>query len=280
MTMVFLDYKKVKFGMIAVTGFVPLFFMTLAMGGLKFNWIGGAGVGIASLIVVTIISNDMLSKNSWVRAIEKEGIMLFGLNSSGIVPTGIAHIKQNRFGQKLFSFKQGDEEVTRLYDRDVTWTLKEPMEGTFEYQRDKETGKKRIVIVMEETSFAKSVYFSDYLSCLFFNEQDGSFITKQELCDAEKTKMIKYLTLNEQREIRELRVSIDNLLRDYANRLAAVGQGLAGNSGLKWILIIVAVIVIGVLVYMFVPGVKESIGGFIPSQAPAVAKPLVAPITK
>jgi len=278
--MVFLDYKKVKFGMIAITGFVPLFFMTLAMGGLKFNWIGGAGVGIASMIIVTVIANDMLSKNSWVKAIEKEGIMFFGLNSSGIVPTGIARITQNRFGQKLFSFKQGDEEVTRLYDRDVTWTLKEPMEGTVEYQRDKETGKKRIVIIMEENTFSKSVYFSDYMSCLYFNEQDGSFLTKQELCDHEKDKMIQYLTLNEQREIRELRVSIDNLLRDYANRLAAVGQGLAGNNGLKWILIIVAVIVIGVLVYMFVPGVKETIGGAAPQAAASIAKPLVTPIVK
>lgn len=278
--MVFLDYKKVKLGMIAVASFTPLFFMTLAMGGLRFNWIGGAGVGVASMIVITIIANDILSKNSWVKAIEKEGIMFFGLNSSGIVPTGIARIKQNRFGQKLFSFKQGAEEVTRLYDRDVTWTLKEPMEGTVEYQRDKETGKKRIVIILEENTFAKSVYFSDYMSCLYFNEQDGSFLTKQELCDHEKDKMIQYLTLNEQREIRELRVSIDNLLRDYANRLAAVGQGLAGNSGLKWILIIIVVIVIGALIYMFVPGVKETVGGFIPSQAPAATKPLISPITK
>jgi len=277
--MVFLDYKKVKMGMLVVTAFIPLFFMTLAMGGLKWNWIGGAGVGIASMIVVVVIANDLLSKNSWVRAVEREGIMFFGLNSSGIVPTGIARIIPNRFGQKLFSFKQGDEEVTRLYDREVTWTLKEPMEGSVEYQKDKETGKKRIVITMEENTFAKSVFFSDYLSCLYFNEQDGSFITKQELCDHERSKMIKYLTLNEQREIRELRVSIDNLLRDYANRLAAVGNGLASNSALKWILVIIAVIIIGVLVYMFVPGVKETIGGAVP-QAAQAAKPLIAPVAK
>jgi len=92
--------------------------------------------------------------------------------------------------------------------------------------------------------------------------------------------MIKYLTLNEQREIRELRVSIDNLLRDYANRLAAVGQGLAGNNGLKWILVIIVIIVIGALIYMFVPGVKETVGGFLPAQAPVAVKPLITPITK
>jgi hypothetical protein len=278
--MAIFDYKKVKMGMIVITGFVPLFGMTMAMGALKFNWIGGAAVGIGSMIVMSVITNDILSKNSWIKAIEKEGIMFFGLNSSGIVPTGIARIKPNRFGQKLFSFKQGDEEVTKLYDRDVTWTLKEPLEGTVEYQKDKETGKKRIVIVMDENSFTKSVYFSDYLSCLYFNEQDGSFITKQELCEHEKDKMIQYLTLNEQREIRELRVSIDNLLRDYANRLAAVGQGLVGNNGLKWMLLIIVVIIVGVLVYMFVPGVKETVGGFIPAQAPVAPKPLISPIIK
>jgi hypothetical protein len=274
--MVFLDYKKVKMGMIAITGFAPLFAMTLVMGGLRWNWVGGAGAGIAALVVMTIVSNDILSKNSWVRAVEKEGIMLFNLNSSGIVPTGIARIKQNRFGQKLFSFKQGEEEVTRLYDREVTWTLKEPMEGTVEYQKDKETGRKRIVITLDENGYAKSVFFSDYMSCLFFNEQDGSFMTKEELCKHEMSKTIKYNTLNEQREIRELRVSIDNLLRDYANRLAAIGNGLAGNNALKWILVIIVIIIVGALVYMFVPGVQEAITGVAPAALPP--KPMITPI--
>lgn len=70
------------------------------------------------------------------------------------------------------------------------------------------------------------------------------------------------------------------MLRDYANRLAAMGNGLAQNEGLKWLLIIIVVIIIGALVYMFVPGVKETIGGFMPTQAPATPKPLITPIVK
>jgi hypothetical protein len=50
--MAFFDYRKVRLLILAVTGFMPLFFMTLAMGGLKLSWIGGAASGLAVLAVL------------------------------------------------------------------------------------------------------------------------------------------------------------------------------------------------------------------------------------
>lgn len=259
--MVLLDYKKVKSITLLMIGFLPMFFMTLAIGGLRLTWIGGAAAGVFALIVLLIIGNDLLSKNAWVRAVEREGIMLFGLNSTGIIPTGIARIRQNKLGQKLFFFKHGNEEVTRLYDREVSWTLKEPMTGFFEILRDKETGKKKVRIELDEDSFAKSVYFTDYMQCLIFNEQAGSFITKQELGDQERDKQITYLTLNEQRELRELNATLNNFIRNYADRLNEVVGGIIGSTAFKVIIVIIILLVIGALCYMYVPGVQEAING-------------------
>lgn len=268
----FLDYNKIKMLSIAMVGFVPLFAMTIAMGGLRFNWLGGAGVGIASLIIMIVIGKTMLDGNSFVRAIQKEGILLFNLNSTGLVPTAIARIKQNKFGQKLFAFKQGDEEVTRLYDRDVAWTLKQPLEGTYEIFKHKETGKKLIRIEIEEDSFSKSVFFSDYLQCLFFNEQDGNFLTKQELCEHEKSKTIQYLTLNEQRELREMTHTLRDFMRNYADRLAQVGAGMVGNPSFKIIIVILIVVAIGAAIWFMNPmGIQQMV-----MDAPAKIVPNVS----
>jgi len=116
--MPFLDYKKIRFLTLVLVGFMPMFFMTIAIG-LGLTWIGGALAGISSLFVILILGNAALSKNAWIKAVEREGILLFNLNSTGIIPVGVARIKQNKFGQKLFSFKQENEELTRLYDREI-----------------------------------------------------------------------------------------------------------------------------------------------------------------
>jgi hypothetical protein len=272
--MVFFDYRKVRIGVLAITGFAPLFLMTLAMG-FRLTWIGGAIVGLGGMIVTVFIGNVLLTKNAWVKAIEKEGILLMDLTSAGVIPTGIARLKQNKFGQKLFSFTQGDEEVTRLYDREVGWTLKEPLEGGYQILRSKETGKKYVQIQLEEDTFAKSVFFTDYMQCLIFNSQSGSFLTKSELGDNEREKLITYLTLNEQRELRELRKTLTEFMRDYANRLQQILGGLVNSNGFKILIIVLILLGIGAAIWFLVPGAKEAImgapnavGGLIPSGKP------------
>lgn len=258
--MPFLDYKKVRILTLALVGFMPLFFMTAAIG-VGLTWIGGALAGIGSLLILLILGNASLGKNSWVKAVEREGILLFNLNSTGIIPTGIARIKQNKFGQKLFSFKQGNEEVTRLYDREAGWTLKEPLQGSYEILRNKANGRKTIKIELEEDSFAKSAYFTDYMQVLIFNEQSGNFITKQELGDQERDKLITYLTLNEQRELRELNATLNNFIRNYADRLNEVLGGIIGSTGFKVVVVIIILLVLGALAWFFLPGFQETITG-------------------
>jgi hypothetical protein len=259
--MTFFDYRKIRIGTMAVVGFVPIFFMTIAMGGLGLTWVGGASAGIFGMIVTIMIGNMVLTNNNWIKAIEKEGILLFDLNSTGIIPIGIARLKQNKLGQKLFSFSQGDEEVNRLYDREVAWTLKEPLKGTYNILREKETGKKVIQIQLEEETFTKSVFFSDYMQCLIFNSQAGNFITKSELGDQEREKLIGYLTLNEQRELRELNRTITTFTRDYANRLSEVVGGILGSNGFKIIIVIILLIAAGAIVWLYVPGVQQAVMG-------------------
>jgi len=256
-----LDYRKLRILVLGLTGFMPLFFMTMAMGGFGLNWIGGTLIGIASLIILVFLSNSVLSKNPWIKAIDRAGILLFNLTSTGIVPVGIARIKSNPIGQKLFSFKQGNQEVTRLYDREVGFTLKEPLEGEYWIERDKENGKKFVCVRLEEDSYAKSVFFSDYMQLLIFNEQAGNFITKSELGDQERDKLITYLTLNEQREIRELKIEAHNLNRNYADKLHEITGGLAGSNIFKLIIIVAFIFIVGAIAWFYVPGLKESIMG-------------------
>jgi len=258
--MVFLDYKKLRVLILVLIGFMPLFFMTVALG-LGLTWVGGALAGIGMLFIILIIGYAALGKNAWIKAVEQEGILLFNLNSTGVVPVGIARIKQNKFGQKLFSFQQGNEEVSRLYDREVAWTLKQPLEGQYEVLRNPDTQKKVIRIELEEDSFAKAVFFTSYLQVLIFNEQSGSFVTKSELGDQERDKLITYLTLNEQRELRELNATLNNFIRNYADRLNEVLGGIVSSTGFKVIVVIIILLVVGALAWFFVPGFQETVVG-------------------
>lgn len=276
--MPFLDYRKIRILVLVLLSFMPLFFMTMALA-IGLNWLGGALVGISSMFILLIIGNAALTKNAWIKAIEKEGILLLNLNSTGIIPTGIARIKQNKFGQKLFSFKQGDEEVSRLYDREAGWTLKEPLEGTYEILRNKETGKKMVRIELEEDSYAKSVYFTDYMSCLIFNEQSGNFITKQELGDQERDKLITYLTLNEQRELRELNATLNNFIRNYADKLNQVAGGMVNSTGFKVVIVIIVLAVLGVLLWVFLPGFREMVTGVPETVSSVIPMPTGNPST-
>jgi hypothetical protein len=148
-----------------------------------------------------------------------------------------------------------------LYDREAGWTLKEPLKGTYEVLRSRESNKKFIKIVLEEDSFAKSVYFTDYMQCLIFNEQAGNFITKQELGDQERDKLITYLTLNEQRELRELNATLNNFIRNYADRLSQVFGGIVNSTWFRVLIVILVILVLVGLAWMFIPGFREAVLG-------------------
>lgn len=267
-----MNYKMIRILSLGVVGFFPILLSALVF--ILLNSILAAGSIFLLVVIGTIIiSQILLASPFFVQVMDGNGILLLNLNSSGLIPVGLAKIKFNKFGQRLFSFKINNVDNTKLYNRDSIWHLKPAMDGTYEILRN-EKGNKIYKIELDEAAYYDSNYRIEAIPCIIWNSQQGKFLSKSELGDQETSNLLKMISLNEQKELRELKESIDNFLRDYADKLNNLTSSLSENPLFKVIIIIVILLIIGGVIVMFFPQIQTMIfGGVETISTPTIITP-------
>jgi hypothetical protein len=255
-----------KWSALLLMSFAPTIAFTI------FSSIYGVMIGTGTFLLVTIImlllSNKLLD-NPFRQMIEGKGLLVFKMDSTGVIMPFIANVYQPYIKGKVKG-----QTVSDTYNRNAVYSLSTT--GTAKAVMDDKN--KTIKFELSEEEFNTSRFGMYHYPVLIWNDQAKTLITKDFFNKKEMSLFSEHTIIFLNRKVEEL----TNHTRDFG-RYVVESLKPSGNVFGGWLTWIIIIGVIVILLVMFGPqllGAIQGAGGSV-SQAVGTASQgtqLVTPI--
>lgn len=217
-------FKLKRVAATLLTAFLPVltFYILLLYYG---YWI--AIGGFLAIAFLMIFLAGILLKNPFTLMLEGKGLLVFNIDSTGIIRPFVVGIDQ----PYVFGFL-GKQKVHDVYDRDAVMQLAPPdKNGKFMHKDGK------IHIDLTEDQFNKSRYGMYQYPVLIYNAQVKSLLTKDFLSEQEKQSFAEHGVLYLNRKLEEL----SSIVRDFGRYVVELTKPQSEWYKNKWLWLILVV---------------------------------------
>lgn len=254
-----------KYAGLAMAALVPMISYSITL--LYFPFSIAISVSMFMALMMSIVANKLLD-NPFRGMIEGKGLLVFNIDSTGIVRPFLASLDQPYIKGKLFGKK-----VTDVYDQQAVYRLSTPGVAKAELNEN----DKELKFILDEESFNKSRFGMFHYPVLIYNNQIKSLITKDFLGDQELKIFSDHQILNLNRKTEEL----GSYLRDFGRYIVESLKPASNLLSSIWPYILLGGVVI-VLLVLFGPQIMAAIqGGAAPvAQAAGAATDSVGSIVQ
>lgn len=230
-----------KYAALILNGCLPV--VGYAIGTMFYGlWIGLACFGGA--LLVSILASKLILKNPFTMMLEGKGLLVFNIDSTGIIRPFIVYLHQPFVKGKL-----GSDSVNDVYDRSSVLSLAPPVKNG-----DAEMGEGKVKIELDESTFNKSRFGMYHYPALIYNSQLKSCITKDMLSENEKNSFAEHGVLYLNRKLEEL----TSIVRDFGRYVVELTKPKNNIFKNKWFIIAVVALVI-ILIALFAKPVINTI---------------------
>ena len=256
-----------KWSAFLLAAFIPVVCWNVGM--FYYGVVGGAGFFIVSLIGVLFIC-PMLIANPFTDVVEGKGILILNLDSTGIIKPFIAQV-----ASPFIKAKIGGANVVDSFDRSTVFSMAHPSKLLHKiniFRRGQKvkvgagTPAEEIVEVpsdclninIDYETLNSSRFGLYHFPVLIYNQQIGSFITKEFLAGQELDAFAKHGVLYLNRKIEELTSAV----RGFGRHVVESLKPSVSIFKSKWVQIVIAVAVLIMLVMFAKPliGAVSSFG--------------------
>lgn len=206
--------------------------------------------GFAIALLLTLFIGGMLLRSPFTDMLEGKGILVFNMDSTGIITPFIVKINSPFLKGRV----QG-KEVKDIFDREAVYQLAQPEKST----TAAEIRPDGLHISLTQTAYNEGRFALHTWPVLIYNHQIGSIVTKSFLATKEHEAFAKHGILYLNRKVEDLTSYVRDFARHVIETLKPRGEGWLTS---KWGIIIM-VAGIGLLLLLFAPAIMDGISGFI-----------------
>lgn len=230
-----------------------------------YNLLYGIGFLFAGLLLGVLVSVKILLKNPFTDMLEGKGILCANLDSTGIWSFFIVKVDP-----PWIKGKYAGKQIKDVFDRKAAQYIKAPIKNVSKAVF--EDGKLKIELSEDEYNKAKFALY--HYPLLIWNDQLGTFMTKDFFADAEKNAFAEHGILLLNREIEALTTYVRDFSRGVVELLKPKGDIF--KSPLFWIILVVIGLV---FVVLFGPPIFNAIQGFVGGGTESMASTLPDAVT-
>jgi len=244
--------KYAAFTIAAILPFIAFIFALLQWGlmwGLIF---------FAVVIILSIFIGCKLIAHPLLALLEKKGLLVLTLDSTGTIDPYIAKVENPYL---IVKTRKGLK--SSIFDRKILHYLATPKEAKI----TKEDDQIKIALPKEQT---KTTFQFQHFPTLIYNKQLETFLTKDQLAKLETDTFVQHLVLYLNKKIEELTTSV----RDFARYVVEETRPKKGLLGGRWLWFVIIAIVIIVIVALIAPmflqmfgQAAQSVAGTLPPHA-------------
>lgn len=196
--------------------------------------------------IIAQVLGHILLKNPFTQMLEGAGILALNMDSTGLVTPFIVSIKQ-----PYMYFRQGSSWLRDVFDRNCVYNMATPKIA--EKPAQVEQG---IKFELNEQEYNKARFALFHYPLLIYNQNIGSFITKDFLSNKETGSFAQHQVLFLNRQLEELTSKIRDFGRYIVENLKPNMKGII-SSPITWIIIIIVVVI---LLILFGPSMIQTVG--------------------
>lgn len=233
-----------KWGSLLLVAFLSS--ITFFVGLLFYGTLGGIGFLLASLIISLPLANVML-KNPFSSMLEGKGILVFNLDSTGIITPFIVGVNS-----PYVKGRMGRKDVSDVFDREAVHQLAEPVVS----ENKVELRNGRFILDLDAASYNEKRFALMHYPVLFYNAQLQSFLTKDFLSMNEKDSFAEHGVLYLNRKVEELSTAMLNFGR-YVVESLKPKTDLFKNP---WLWVILGIVLVGLAIF-FLPDLLSGFSG-------------------
>jgi len=210
----------------------------------------------AMFLLMGIIHKKLIARHPYLDLLEKGGILVRTLDSTGVIKTLVVNIQP--------PYVHKGREQLDVFDRDAVFheLLPRFVNGGITEIED-EDGKKYTVIIIPQEIEANARFLEEQHPVFLWNAQTKTFLTKQLLSAFEKEMLTNHLLLYLVEKVKEL----SNNIRDFARYVVEMTRPRKAiwQNWLFWIILVVGALLLAFLL-------SNGIGG-LASEAVAPVAP-------
>lgn len=254
-------FKLRKWGGIILACFLPCvtFFTVFQFYGL---WAGLAALFFSALIA-SILTNILL-KNPFSDMLEGKGLLVFNIDSTGIIKPFLCSVDQP-YILGVFNRKK----VNDIFDRDTVYNMTPPLKAGKIYKQNEAN---KMLIVLDDDIYNKSRFGLLQYPVLIYNDQIKSLLTKDYLSSAEKQSFSEHSVLYLNRKLEE----VTSILREFGRYVVELTKPKTSIFANKYVKIAIVIVLI-ILAIMFAKPVLNTISKAAGGDLGAVIPKLVMP---
>lgn len=233
-----------KWAALLLMSFIPTLSYVLTQ--LYFGFNMATIVFLFMTVCFMVIANKMLA-NPFRQMIEGKGLLVFNMDSSGIIRPFIANLNQPYVKGKLFG-----KNISDIFNRKAVFNLTSPKEATGTFDK-----KKNIISInVDEEQFNNSRFGMYHYPVLVYNNQIKSLVTKDFLSSRELEVFSDHGVLYLKNKIDEL----SGHMRDFGRYIVESLKPSLGAFS-QWLPYIILGVAILIIFMLFGPQIMESISG-------------------
>jgi hypothetical protein len=200
--------------------------ISYTMGNIYFGLWGGIGLMFGGLLVGILVGSALL-KHPFTLMLEGKGILVFNLDSTGIIRPFVVSVNSPFINGKL-----ENKEINDIFDREATFNLAAPLKaGTATPTKDN-----GITIELNELEMNKGRFALFHFPLFLYNAQLKSIITKDFLSTKEKDSFAEHGVLYLNRKMEELTSTLRDFARYVVEQLKP-SQSIFKSKWIIWIII-------------------------------------------
>ena len=260
-----------KYMALVFAGLLPS--IGFAMGMLIYNnfWLGMMIMMIC--MITTLITGIALMKNPFSLMLEGKGLIVFDINSTGIIKPFIINVEPPYIKGVLNKKKIND-----VFNRKTVLNLTAPAKTISKAKYITEGEKKGgLIIELTEEEYNRGRFGFFHYPALIWNSQLETIVTKDFLSEQEKDAFAEHGVLYLNRKMEEL----TSIIRDFGRYIVEMIKPQSSSIFTKkwvWIILVVGLILLLILfatpVLQIVKGSFAKAGGNLPSLSGAIVSPI------
>lgn len=234
----FNEFVIKKFIAYCLASCLPLIAYMLVWG--QYDFFTALAVVIGTIVLGYFVMAFLL-KNPFTDALEGKGLLVFDVNSTGIL--GLFNVGVTKSGQVGGNYL--GHKIKQFFDRTTIFNLSRQVgKGSALIQTvDGENSKGGLKIEVDAKEYAKARMGLQHLPVLLYNSQTKVFLTKEWISEDIEKKLHENLLIQTKNDIVDLEMQIKDFNRTFLDKLFLSMQ----NSGMMWI---VWVLVGAIFIYL------------------------------
>jgi hypothetical protein len=209
------------------------------VGGLQYGRIGAFFFFFISVIISLVISNILL-KNPFTDMIEGKGILVFNVDSTGVIKPFIVSVMSPFIMGKPFG-----KTIRDIFNRKSVFNLAKPIKNNTPAKIETIEGEQKITITLDEEEYNKGRFALFHYPVILYNNQIKSIITKDFLSVKETGAFAEHGVLYMNRIMEELTSAVRDFGRHVVESIKPKENILTNRW--FWIIMVLFFVVMAIL---------------------------------